>query len=320
MKVGKWLREEKNNLKVKEVAKMLEVSERTLSNWQQKYKEVKLKKIGRPKEIKQLATYVKVGRAWKKQGCPGWRPIKADLGGQVSTRQIQAIIARLKLLQRVKHRKNIEKSRQSISVRSKNIFWSQDGAQYKGKKYQVIKDRGSQKIIKVKKIRRSNSYAVIKAIEECKKKRGLPLVLGTDNGSDYISKQLERYMEANKIIHLRSLPRTPQHNGAVECAIRELKEAATANRISLESAGKILNKNRLRASFLFKTSDEMDEELVSSYAEEVRERFYASCKERLSAECAGIKNGRSRRLQERKVILKMLEQFDLIKINRGKIV
>src|SRR3989338_7828773 len=321
MRVGVWLLAERNKLKIQEVANLLNVNRRTLSNWK-KEATGKQKRIGRPShsDSAKFRVLIKVGREWKKQACPGWRPVKYALGKEVPTRLLQLQIKKLKFLKRKHQNQNLRKNRLSVKVKYKNVYWSQDGAHLKQRKYQVIKDRASLVNIAVKQTTKDNSEEVIASIEAAKKNRKLPLVLSTDNGSNYISKEFEIYLSENKIIHLRSLPRTPQHNGAVEGAIREIKEAALINDCSLEVAAEIINKNRLRASFLFKTSMEIDETISEVYPELKRDAFYEKCKQELKKSCAETKKGRSKRMIERKVILETLEQFDLIEINRGGLV
>lgn len=320
MRVGKWLLTEKKKVKIKEVSKMLGVSSRTLSNWKKRVEKAE-SKIGRPKysESIKIKAVLCVGREWKRQGCNvGWRAVAVGLDHRIPTRLLQKTLSRLKLLQRNKNRIKIIKRRVSVKIKYRNIYWSQDGAEYDRKNYQIVKDRGSLKVISVKCLNQENSQAVINQLQQIKKERGLPLVLGTDNGSVYTSYKTRKFLDKNKVIHLRSLPRTPQHNGAVECAIREIKEVADLNRCSLSEAANKLNKNRLRASFLFKSSDKIDDKLKCEYSEEVRSIFYESCKADIEKICSKVKNKFSKRMMERKVILEKLEQFGFININRGE--
>lgn len=321
MRVGMWLLEERNSLKANEVASMLNVDRRTLSNWKKAAK-TSQKKIGRPRytESKKLQSLFKVGREWKKQGCPGWRPVQKALENEVPTRLVQEHISRLKLLKRKKKRIKISTQRLSVKVKYKNTYWSQDGAKSKNKKYQIIKDRASQRILLTNKSNFETGKDTVSTLEEVRVKRGLPLVLGTDNGSNYISEVVKNYLKINMVVHLKSLPRTPQHNGAVECAIREIKEAASNNNQSLEQAATTINENRLRASFLFKSSTEIDEKMTDGYAKVDRQVFYNQCQKNIENLCAGVENSRSKRMLERKAILETLEQFELITINRGGLV
>jgi len=320
MRVGLWLLKEKKGIKINAIAEMLDVDRRTLNNWTRRAQQEQ-KKVGRPgyRKEQKFNALLKVGREWKKQGCCGWRPVKAALRKEVPTRLLQETVAQLKLLQNKKQQARIQKNRLSVRVRYKNIYWSQDGAKFNRRRHQVIKDRGSFKILSVKTNKHETGEAIIAQLDRLKSSRGLPLVLGTDNGSMYMCIEVQEYFKKNKIIHLRSLPRTPQHNGAVECAIRELKEVARLNSCSLKQSSKKLNKNRLRASFLFKSATEMDDKMEGMYTENNREAFYGSCVASIKKCCAYIKDTRSKRMMERKTILATLENFGFIEINRGRL-
>ena len=175
-------------------------------------------------------------------------------------------------------------------------------------------------MLSVKKNGSDNAQAVLDQLECTKQQRGLPLVIGTDNGSMYTSKKVQEFLAVNKVIHLRSLPRTPQHNGAMECAIREIKEVANLNNYSMEQAVGVLNASRLRARFLFKSSEQADEEMTVGYDEEVRTRFFEICQSRFKIAEAGSGNARSKRMTERKIVFETLEQFGFIELNRGGLV
>ena len=51
---------------------------------------------------------------------------------------------------------------------------------------------------------------------------GLPLMLGTDNGPQFISDEFEQYLKEHGIKHYTSIPLWPQSNGEVECQNRSL--------------------------------------------------------------------------------------------------
>lgn len=322
MKIGMWLLKEKKKVKINEISEMLDVDRRTLLNWRNQAF-TKQKKIGRPRYTNSLKfkALLKVGREWKKQGASaGWRPIDAALKNQIPTRLLQSKLSRLKLLNRNKIRARIKNQRKSTQVFLKNVCWVQDGTKYKGKAYQVIKDRGSFKIISVKKSPSETGKFIIEQLQSVKAKRGLPLVLGTDNGSMYTCKEMQDFLIKNKVIHLKSLPRTPQHNGAMECAIREIKEVALLNDLSMTNAACVLNKNRLRARFLFKSSNKIDDNMATAYDENIRSSFYEKCMLELEKVRATTKNKRAMRMNERKIIFEILEQFGFIKFNRGELI
>jgi len=233
---------------------------------------------------------------------------------------LQQTLSRLKLLHRTRIRHQVAEKRQSVSVHFKNVFWVQDGTKHQGSSYQVIKDRGSLKVLSVKINKRETGQEIIGQLQCAKASRGLPLVLGTDNGSMYTCKKVGEFLTANKIIHLRSLPRTPQHNGAMECAIREIKDVATLGEYSLEYAANQLNRNRLRAKFRFKSSEKMDDQMIAGYDEQTRASFFEHCQSKLKNVQAVVKNKRSRRMAERSIVFEALQQFGFIELNRGGLV
>ncbi|GKC11564.1 retrovirus-related pol polyprotein from transposon TNT 1-94, partial [Tanacetum coccineum] len=51
-------------------------------------------------------------------------------------------------------------------------------------------------------------------------------VLRTDNGIEFVNKDLTDYFESVGITHEKTMPRTPQQNGVVERRNRTLVEAA----------------------------------------------------------------------------------------------
>jgi hypothetical protein len=51
----------------------------------------------------------------------------------------------------------------------------------------------------------------------------LPLVAGSDSGSENCNQHVECYFRENQVVHLRNLPRVPQHNPWVEHTWGELR-------------------------------------------------------------------------------------------------
>ena len=56
-------------------------------------------------------------------------------------------------------------------------------------------------------------------------------ILRTDNGKEYTSKAFEDYLKGQGIVHERTAPYSPAHNGKAERKNRTLFEAARAMRI-----------------------------------------------------------------------------------------
>ena len=126
---------------------------------------------------------------------------------------------------------------------------------------------------------------IVHGLELLKKERGLPLVWMTDNGAAYCNKEVREYMKREKVVHVRSLPRTPQHNGAAEVMMREIKTDSMLGKKTVLSCEKDaharvvnsalkINKNRRRMSLSFKCSDEVDDEMRVNGKKVDRALFY----------------------------------------------
>ena len=146
----------------------------------------------------------------------------------------------------------------------------------------------------------------------------LPLVLASDNDKIYCGTVTTDWMREKKIVHLRSLPRTPQHNGTVEIAIRSLKEAAEGSGESLAEIAQQLNECRLRASKGYQTSAQLDAVLPAAESQVAREVFYEKCMDRLRRVADSPMKWREKRLVEREVIYATLEEYGLIKQTGGE--
>ena len=213
-------------------------------------------------------------------------------------------------------------------------MWGQDGT-HLGRvrdggtaiESQVIRDRGSLSIIGLHTGRSADHRDVVELIEATALTRdSYPLVYGRDNGSIYHHPDVLAHLAEHQVIVLRSLPRTPQHNGATECSIGELKATAqlgkgcrldmAAAETRMEAAAARLNNNRMRASKEFKTSRELDEKLARPEASR-RALFYQLCRSRMQAALVGQKSVRAGRMAEREAIFRTLEEFGFIKRTQG---
>ena len=139
---------------------------------------------------------------------------------------------------------------------------------------------------------------------------------GTDNGSPFVAGEVEEFMAENKIIHLRSLPRVPQHNGSAENAVgdvkRLIKDGAT-----LETACRTLNDYRKRQTLNWKTATEVDQVNFQPCTEEKRNAFYNAAKSAIEAAQLGTKSAYEKRKAGREAIFQTMESFSLITRIRG---
>lgn len=315
LKVARRLAEaDRRSIDLHEVAKALGVSERTLRNWRSFG--LKAKKQGRPAhdgEISAVAR-IRIFELMKKHGAPGWRKIAAELNGETPVRLVQRYVAEYKAMLRKK-----AAPRSRTDVNGKNVMWSIDGAfMQRGKrnKHQVIKDRGTKKLI-ARRSYSSKSADVVGFLEDIRLKDGLPLVLSSDNGSAYKCKSLCSYLKRWQVVHLRSLPRTPQHNGAEERSIRELKEVAAIEKSGPETAVEIVNGRPRKYGLIWSSTEDIYENWNVQYNESDRAEFFNACTEKLNLLCSNNLTARQLRLNEREVILDELKVRGYI--NRWKL-
>ena len=152
--------------------------------------------------------------------------------------------------------------------------------------------------------------------------RGLPLVIASDNLSSCCGRLVEAYLEYDQVIHLKSLPHTPQHNGAAECHIRELREATGLRKgVLLDGVRQPMDRllravdrldGRLRASKGYKTAVELDAMLPVGYNVVGRTRFYEEACRRMKRAVQGARTWRAARMLEREAIYDALESCGLV--------
>lgn len=315
------------------MAETLGVSPRSVQNWIAAFKGGRNAKVGRPfytGKQRRHAMWM-VARELRKQGYPGWRPIDTALGN-VQTRLIQEYVRLFKAKRKKRMSVTRKIHRKSTTVLMKNAYWTQDGT-HVGRiekvsvESQIIKDRGSLKTLGIKTGVAANADDVMTFFDKAKECRGLPLVIGTDNGSAYCNEEVSDYLHKEKVVHLLSLPRTPEHNGSAEIGIRELKDDAMLGKgvvleclssphaVLAQSASRI--NMRLRGSKKFKSANDLDDTLLDARNMIDRDVFYNECHVGLTELRGCHLNGRELRIRERELILKTLEKYGAIQQTRG---
>lgn len=332
-KIGKMLIE-KRSLPQKKLANSLGVSTRTLRNWKKKAQEGRSPKIGRPTYTKEqrVRALILVSREMKLQGNAGSPAIYSVLKGQVQRRLVNEFVSSIKARQRKTKSELLKRHRTSIQVNYKDVIWSQDGTHIgrigsKAIEAQVIKDRATLKTVGIQVGVTAKEEDVLNQLKDMKKTRPLPLVWMTDNGSAYIGRQLKEFLRNEKVIHLKSAPRVPQHNAAAERAMCELKKASMLGKKvvlgsinegfeRLTKAAERINTFRPRLSKGYKTAKELEIELKSFHDKIDREVFYNECMNELN----GIDERYEKRcavMMKRDAVFTMLSELELININRG---
>jgi hypothetical protein len=157
-------------------------------------------------------------------------------------------------------------------------------------------------------------------------------VLSTDNGANYAGAEVQHYLERNQIIHLRNVPRTPQHNAWVERGHREIKERAgfenprRGGRNINDTLGSVRSRLEAARSYLEEkprrsrgdlSARELDRSLPAAEHFVDRACFYETTCRAIEAATADAKNARARRRAEREAIFATMQQFQLIQRTQG---
>jgi hypothetical protein len=294
-------------------APILQVTTRTLRNW--KKNADKPTKDGRKVKQIKFNTAKLILLEWKKQGKPGWRPINVALT-EVPTRQIQFVIGKIKKreIKKQNHVKSINRN-QIKTFDTKTILTIDGAADKDGVNLIITRDRCSMETNIQRCEGNLKSEDVLNYLEGLKLKNNLPLVLASDNGSPFCSQMIAKFLDENQIIHLRSLPHVPQHNGVCEAAVKEVKTQIN-NGKTIEETLIILNHHRLRKKHNWLSVNEFLKSASTKI--NIRNEFYEATKKRIFEYCRGIESAYEVRKAEREAILDTLENFELIKQTRGR--
>ena len=188
---------------------------------------------GRPSDLARMPRTVlwKVARAWRELGrASGEQTVHAAVEGCVSVRIVRVVLKRLKADRARFLRRRRERERTSMSVLARNTVWALDathlgrdqGGEVQG---EVLKDCASTKILSVSVGRPSDAGDVIMMLDcACRERGARPLVLVTDNGPAYRSKEVGQWCDTHGIAQLFTLPHTPEHNAVAERAHGEIKQ------------------------------------------------------------------------------------------------
>ncbi len=314
---------------MEDLAERLGVTKRTLRNWKAKAKKDCALRSGRPRYTTRdhRRALILVAREMKRQGYPGSSAVAIELKGKVQLRLIRKYVSAINERRRLRRLEQIKLNQVRIEVKAVNVIWTQDGTHLgrknrKAIESQVIKDRGSKKIIAALTGSTAKGSEVVQTLDLLKEQRGLPLVWMTDNGAAYCNKEVREYVEREKIIHVRSLPRTPQHNGAAEVMMREVKNDCMLGKKTVlvcekEAHARLvdsivkINKNRRRMSLSFKSSDEIDEEMSMNNKKIDRALFYEEYCNGLES-VVNVRSAREKRMKEREMVMCLLEKHEMI--------
>lgn len=322
-------------------ARRLGVCVRTLRNHEKRLVEGRpLPRLGRPRlpedrrrRVRRLVIEQRTSQGRR----AGWRPILEGIRRKeesVSVMLVQEYVAEIKAAERLREREERERERVSVEVLARDAIWGEDSA-HLGRvagepvEGEIIRDRGTLATVSCSAGPAVTEEDVIALLEQGRAERGtLPLALQRDNGGAYRGGKLARYLAKNRVVVLRSRPRTPTDNGATERAVRDVKGESGLGRgvelssveeaqARLEAAREVLDGGLLRGSRGYRTARELDGEMPGWYPRVDRETFYAECCAAIGEAVLGASGARAVRVAEREAILRTLEAFGLIRRTRG---
>ncbi len=257
-----------------------------------------------------------IGREWAKQSYPGSRPVINALPN-FRKRVIRVVIAGLKNNRKRRYQRIKTETRISVKVHQAGAVLTMDGATVQEGDLVVYRDRGSLSVRTEKCAGSVTSNDTLTVLSKLKKTGRLPLVAMSDNGSPFCSEVVESFYKTNQIIHLKSLPHVPQHNGSCENGVGDLKRSI-AHGLTADEACKRLNQSRRRESLNWQTPCQFEQENFRTCTKEERSKFYDAACTAISNAVLGIESAKEKRKAEREAIFQTMERFELITRTRGR--
>jgi len=320
------------------VAEAEGVTPRTLRNWRRLDPAAPRARPGRPPTgAEQLAKARELVHAELER--QGWRtgeePIWRALGCEIPRARVRRVLRELKAERRARHRQHLEEQRVSVAVRARDVVWALDathlGRDRRGRAVEgeVLREVASTRTIELSVGPEATAEEVVAQLERARLARGTaPLVLQSDNAATYRSELVRDWGARHGVVQLFNRPHTPQHNGAAEHGMRELKEESLlgkgvlvldkeAARARLEAARDKLDQHRLRATRGWKTAVEADRGHPPWSTLTTRADFLQEVACRMARTLLDSPQGPARRRAARAAILDALEGLSLITRTRG---
>ena len=316
------------------------VSERTIRNWARAARPgaIPARPPGRPRlgrEVTEHALRAVTVAMENPVPRPIGEPALKRQHAEIPTRALRNALKLVKAERRVRAREHAEDNRVHVEVTKANALWGLDATHVgrtddgRAVEAEITRDIATGTWLTARIGRKANAVEVLTHLESLHDEHGaLPLVLQTDNGSAYTSEMVGRWLKAHKVIHLRSLQRTPKHNPVVERGNRTLKGRARVGKghvvhdmtvvtDTIEQARIGLNATLRQRTRNDLTPDELGYTMPRATDHVSRDDFYVTCVERVRAATEHARSSRQRRKAEREAIYQTMEDFRLIKRTRG---
>ena len=301
----------------------MRVTTRTLRHWQKNAKSaLPPKRRGRKKKVDKLGHYLKIAREWKRQGYTVGEDAIVNKLKDVRCRLVREVVRGLKKRRRVRAEKHLKTSRITVTVHKHAHFNVIDALKVPDKiggESIVCRDRANL-MTHLHDAKSENVCAsdVLDLLESLLKKGRLPLVLGSDNGSPFVAHEVADFLAKHNVIHLKSLPRVPQHNGSAENAVGDVKRLLK-NGFDRAQTVLTLNNIRLRKVNDWKTPNELDQECFTAITENERIKFFNAAKSAINSAVVDTMTSKEKRKAEREAIYQTMENFSIITRTRGQI-
>jgi len=171
----------------------------------------------------------------------------------------------------------------------------------------VLRDVASTRTIHISVGPAATGEDVVRLLDDAVRvRRTCPLVLVTDNGAAYRSQAVQAWCTANAVLHLFSLPHTPQHNAASEHGMRELEaEAALGKGVRVHD----IDGRRLRSTRGWKAAVQADQDAAPWSSLLTRAEIYSAATCAIREAMLHCSSARARRRAAREAILGMLQRL-----------
>jgi hypothetical protein len=322
------------------LAQALRVSERTLREWKKLFlkPESERPKMGRPRaseaqraSLRTAIVAVQDEHNWLLSGRGVHRLIKT----RTSLYRVQEIVQALRAERVRRLREQAEMRRLHVHAHARDVLWSLDGthlgrdARARETRAEMVRDVSSTKTLGARIGPAPSAEDVVALLDRIVLETdALPLAIASDNGPENRA-ALEGWCKAHEVLHLWSLPRTPQHNPWVEHGNAELKAQTglgKGRRIQSISEVAMLVLGALdhidgsipRVTRGNKTAREAYRDLPAAQAVVNRTALYREAHCAIAEAVQGCRSARERRLAERRAILATLERHGVITQTRGR--
>jgi len=306
---------------------MAGVTERTVRNWRRKAGG----RVGRPPVPAAVRWQVRgiVLRIWRKlPERTGARTVLDVVDWMLPTRLVRESLRGIKAVHGARRARGRARRRISLRATAAQVVWHLDathlGRTEEGREVQAqaIRDAARPGVLAASVGRPATTADALRALATAIEAAGgaRPLVLSTDDGGAYRSRTFRAALRALRIVHLRNLPHTPEHNARIERVFRDWKSDEDLGRgvvlPSVEAAAERVRR-ACAAQECLAAARGRPLPLTVEYTETRRASFYRSVCRRIRGAVQRERTARARRLAEREAIHAELEDRGLIVRTRG---